>query len=516
LARQVYVISDLHLGGDPPNSSDPDDRGFRICTHVPELTAFVLALANKPAPIELVINGDLVDFLAERDDPAAAAPWAPFVGDPQAAASRLEKMIARDRPLFDALATLLGKGHRLTLLLGNHDIELALPQVRRTLTTALGAAGRGLQFFYDGEAYPIGRVLIEHGNRYDWFNIVDHGALRRFRSMISRNLELEAEDLFEAPAGSLMVADVINPMKEKYRFVDLLKPETGAVVPLLLALEPGCRRKLTRVAELSLAARKHRMTSAARPSWSGDISGSVAELSGSYGRDIAASSVVPRAPIMTAVVDAWAHVKMAGEIVEQEVTVDPLEAVLKDVMPNPDVVLNLEADSAAGFGMDVSLRETINWSLGVLRLLTTGTSTDLDRRLPALLAAFRTLQNDETFDRSCECYSEYEKAALELSLGGFDCIVFGHTHLARDMWLTGGARYLNSGTWADLIKVPTDIIAGSDEQALAALRAFVNDMQQGKLSGWTTFTPTYIRLDFDDQDNLQRAALCDYSGPVTL
>ena len=64
-ARQVFVISDLHIGGVYPHSDDPQERGFRINPQVPQLTAFVTALADKqpgqPA-IELVINGDFVDL----------------------------------------------------------------------------------------------------------------------------------------------------------------------------------------------------------------------------------------------------------------------------------------------------------------------------------------------------------------------------------------------------------------------------------------------------------------------
>ena len=36
-SREVYLISDLHLGGAQPATSDPNDRGFRICTHGQEL-----------------------------------------------------------------------------------------------------------------------------------------------------------------------------------------------------------------------------------------------------------------------------------------------------------------------------------------------------------------------------------------------------------------------------------------------------------------------------------------------
>src|SRR5437667_4709998 len=73
--RLLYVISDLHLGG-PPDRDRPQARGFRLMTQGPVLVRFLEALAGRPAsapPLELVINGDFVDFLAEPepDDPPA-------------------------------------------------------------------------------------------------------------------------------------------------------------------------------------------------------------------------------------------------------------------------------------------------------------------------------------------------------------------------------------------------------------------------------------------------------------
>jgi len=68
VARIVYVISDLHLGG--TYSRTPTGRGFRINTRVDLLTQFVESITTSPADgpkIELVINGDIVDFLAEGE-----------------------------------------------------------------------------------------------------------------------------------------------------------------------------------------------------------------------------------------------------------------------------------------------------------------------------------------------------------------------------------------------------------------------------------------------------------------
>jgi UDP-2,3-diacylglucosamine pyrophosphatase LpxH len=488
-ARQVYVISDLHLGGVYPSGDDPNDRGFRICTRTDALVEFVDTLIAKSDPIELIINGDVVDFLAERgtDD----SDWVPFTSDQASAAEKLRSIIRRDALFFDALARLLEHGHRLTLLQGNHDIELALPKVRQVLCDALRLTGRSdFRFIYDGEAYPVGNALIEHGNRYDAFNVVDNDALRRIRSLLSRNQDVPAQYAFGAPAGSHMVTSCINPIKVDYKFIDLLKPETESVIPILLTLEPGYRSVLTTAAKLALAARKHRLQSAAMPSFGGDIhAGRSSEMD--FGSDISA----PAAPVP-----------------------DELDVLLRGVLQG-DAELVLAGSAASGanagpqIGSDISARETISRLGGMARLLTSRNSAGVDSRLPALLASVRALQNDTTFARDAECLPEYLHAAAELATRGFDFVVFGHTHMPRDIRLAGGARYLNSGTWADVIKFPTDIVAGPKPQALEKLRAFVEDLGAGRLSGWTSFLPTYVRLDLGTDGKVATAALCDYTGP---
>ena len=123
------------------------------------------------------------------------------------------------------------------------------------------------------------------------------------------------------------------------------------------------------------------------------------------------------------------------------------------------------------------------------------------------------MQSDQSFDRGVETASEYLNAARDLSKGGFRCVVFGHTHLAKKIELGGGAWYLNSGTWADLIQFPVELLAGPEPEALARVREFVDDMQGGRLKRWTRFKPTYVRIDLDGDDRMTAAELCDYTGP---
>ncbi|HRI49676.1 MAG TPA: metallophosphoesterase, partial [Pseudomonadota bacterium] len=289
--QRVYVISDLHLGGAPPAA--PGERGFQLCTQVDALAAFIRQLADQPvAPdsrLELVINGDFVDFLAE-EGPATAggSPWSPIKEDPQLALSLLGDIVRRNQPVMTALAALQQRGHTLTLLLGNHDVELAFPVVRRALAEVLGVPpGGALRFIHDGEAYRVGDALIEHGNRYDRFNVVDHDALRRVCALQSRGQRVPEALRMPPPVGSQLVAEVMNPIKRDYPFIDLLKPESTAAVPLLLALEPKVRAHAARLAALALRASQHTYVTPAMPKRSGDVSAGSAARGGELGARVA-------------------------------------------------------------------------------------------------------------------------------------------------------------------------------------------------------------------------------------
>ncbi len=97
----------------------------------------------------------------------------------------------RPRGVLAALRTLCTAGAHLSLLLGNHDVELALQRVRDWLIAQLGGPAANLRLIYDGEAYTRGELLVEHGNRYDRWNQIDHSALRQECSTFSLGLPID-------------------------------------------------------------------------------------------------------------------------------------------------------------------------------------------------------------------------------------------------------------------------------------------------------------------------------------
>lgn len=479
---RLFVISDLHLGGRP--HTDSSAMGSQICQAYPELTSFidwVREIANGPGSVELVINGDIVDFLMEDDygDANAASPW---TADESLVLEKLKLIIDRTRNgskygPFDAMAALLAAGQNLTFLLGNHDVELSLPTVRRYLEQQLGGTGR-FRFIYDGEAYVKGDLLIEHGNRYDSWNVIDHSALRQERSMLSRGLgkrmQQRTSDAFTPPPGSFMVIKVINEIKRKYRFVDLLKPETEAVLPILLALHPNLQHVLQAALRAGYQSANEFVTSA-EPSNAGQLSA------------------------------------------QSQVAIPTLATTLKKIVGEVDASkFSVQATNGGELGAADSLKKLRELSAniktfidGKASLFAEHTAGARDELLRMGLNAWRgKLSRDEQRE-----VSPYRDAAEELAIEGkFKCVVFGHTHLPkREVIPLDGASaiYINTGTWTDTMQIPLNLLEPG-AAASADFRNFLGDLKASRLDKYLERRLSYADITLDSDDHVVSADLKHY------
>ncbi|MEW6262725.1 MAG: metallophosphoesterase [Thermodesulfobacteriota bacterium] len=492
--RTAYVISDLHIGGDYGKPDQPEDRGFRLLTRTQTLVNFIQDLANKPRGegIELIINGDFVDFLAERHP--GSPEWMPFMDRSQVAVDQLDRIVDREKDhgasIVAALAGYLARGHRLVLIQGNHDLELSFPQVRAKLRKVLEAEGRDFLFLYDGEAYVFGDTVIEHGHRLDGFNKVDQGRLNEVRGRFSRGAAEVPLDLFLPPPGSRLVCEVMNPIKKDYPFVDLLKPETEALVPLLLALEPGYRKKIGSLLRLWLEAQW-------RSPRADDIwrDGTGLYPLRTYGTGLEGTGGGP----------------LSDDAALNQVMTRVLGTQARDFMAALAPPMAEEKEEGTLLTYETKLWSPIQELLGLAALILG--QGNLAERLPYLRQALQALQNDHSFDEGIEAES-YLNPAQELIQGPIRNVVFGHTHLAKKVAL-GGGQYFNSGTWADLIEVPKEVMSGPEDQALAELQAFVMDLKDRRLSRWLRYRPTYVRLDLQ-ADGRTTGELVEYQDGAAV
>ena len=153
-------------------------------------------------------------------------------------------------------------------------------------------------------------------------------------------------------------------------------------------------------------------------------------------------------------------------------------------------------------------------AMGYLKLawsMLTDTNKPLsDSRLETLRRSFRELDDDNPWDEGTETGKSYLKAAKLLMTPspygpGFTYVVFGHTHHAKQITVGNGA-YLNSGTWANLMKFPK--LDADRTTAMAQLKVFVDEVEKNQAVG--DFVPTYVKLDVNDLGKVASAKLCKY------
>ncbi|MEM1180095.1 MAG: metallophosphoesterase [Acidobacteriota bacterium] len=488
--RDVFVISDLHLGGGYAATPEAG-RGFRLLTQKDPLRQFLSEIADLATPVELVINGDFVDFLAERH--TQEPHWRPFVTAERDAVGIFRTIVSRDPEVFAALKKLIACGHRLTFLLGNHDLELTLPAVRKELEETLGIGPHDYTFLLDGEAYQVGDALIEHGNRYDPVNEVDTSKLLELRLLHSRGYEAP-EDAFLPPLGSRLVSSVFNPIKEIWPFIDLLKPESEALVAVLLALDPDLRGHIGSMVGAWARGPLHDFRGSLPESLGADISSTAATTTRGGGGE---AQEDPLADWLDRALgeDADGFLEAVDGLAESR-SAPRAKAETRS--------LAVDYGSRAAFrGGDVSA--TSIWArFSLFRQVLNGRFASWDTRVHLVRQALRALQGDQSFRRDVETGKSYLEAAESLTRGPwpgahkYSAVIFGHTHLPKSVRLESQALYLNSGSWADQMRFPAALMDDSDEVAREALVCFLDDLKAGRLAPYIHFEPTYIKIEVDD------------------
>ncbi|WP_395740585.1 metallophosphoesterase [Prosthecobacter sp.] len=416
---ELYVLSDLHLGG---------TKGFQIFTSTKEAKALLAELAGRPAELRvcLVINGDLVDFLAE---PGAQS------FNPDTAEGMLRRIAGDDafKPVFDGLREFVAKpNHYLAINLGNHDIELSLPWVRAALLEILAGAddaARGrVELVFEGTGYAAfvgkARVLCMHGNEVDEWNVT---AFETLRKQGRDRLQGKGTEVWKPNAGSRMVVEVMNEIKHRWPFVDLLKPEQEAVPMVLMALDSSLVGKLRDIAGLKFVA-------------SGDAKKMKDGLLGEP-----RTAVVESAPVNPF---AEAELKMREKLQMAEVKSGD------DLLAQAEASFKQKKRPVELIGRD---REQEYLGLG-------GATLSLLKGNPpykVVWAALDGLIKDESFVLT---NADSTFTGVDARVGpGFDFVVTGHTHLERARPRTNGGFYYNGGTWVGLMQLTKDVMEDAEK-----------------------------------------------------
>lgn len=440
---ELYVVSDLHWGGMP---------GRRIFRSAVQFKTFVEGLSGADGKrVGLVLNGDIVDFLADERESCF---------EPARALQKLEEWLGDGEEelnlVFEALRKLTSTpGRTLALVLGNHDVELAMPDVSERFLRAIceNDAARGrVRLALDGTGYSctVGgrRVFCTHGNDVDAFNYVDPSDVRRHAVARKSGAEMGP---WTPNAGSLLVVEIMNAFKERWPFVDLLKPEVESVVPILLSLDPkGVGDRLDRVAPLLrnlvkgyFKVEAHKM--------------------GLLGGEAEAEEGPRRAPAVTSADDVDTLLRRAELAFEEDRT--PVDLLTEEGTLGPFAVV---WDWIRGRKPRESLRTTfLEWE---------------EKR-----GSMEIGHEDDQFK------------ALDAAVGeNVHFLIAGHTHLRRFNKRRKSGYYFNSGSWIRLIKLERTFL--EDERKFRGLLDAIESGDDEALDEYVANERTVVKLSIEGRE----------------
>lgn len=163
--------------------------------------------------IELILNGDVFDFdsvTSIPDNPSFRVTWLEkkrgLNPEEDKAEYKIHKIL-EDHPVWvNSLANFIRQGHKVIIIIGNHDLELHFKRVQNAILESLELSDEELtqirfcEFFYISE----GDTLVEHGNQYDPFCL----AYTPVRPFIIRDERVQVR----IPFGNLATRYLINGM----------------------------------------------------------------------------------------------------------------------------------------------------------------------------------------------------------------------------------------------------------------------------------------------------------------
>jgi UDP-2,3-diacylglucosamine pyrophosphatase LpxH len=438
-----------------------------MMSHAKELGTFIGELPKRlgsDESLELVIAGDFIDFLSIALADGKAEAW---TANSQRAVDKLNlAMGGQDQPVYEALGGLIRSGGRLTVIVGNHDLEMAIPAVQQQFCNNLRIGRHQMVFVDNGQAWRIGNALIEHGNRYDGANLNDWQGLRATASAWSRGET--APNPLEISAGSQIVQQFVNPLKQRYPFIDILQPEGELLAYLLLAMEPTLKYDFKSIRRL---------------------------LVGAIRRALVPKDGPPRAERNVAAVES-----------DDTLVGKPYDTHVLDALFQVEPVALSERQVGATNWLREFLRAPGD---NLAKYLAEDQPIPRDRLIQFQKVITEMLKDDDSLNPA-GATEQYGRHAQRLcKAAGVEVVVMGHTHKAKHIGAPKKATYINTGTWVDYIGVPGDVLAPG-EAGEAQLRRWLKDLcHDNNVRG---FRPHWADLRIEANGTVAEASLCPSPG----
>jgi UDP-2,3-diacylglucosamine pyrophosphatase LpxH len=235
--EDLYIFSDLHLGEGRSANTRRHSRmeAFFYDQEYSNLVDQILADRRaRTSRARIILNGDIFDFLAVvvLPDARELRQWGfrlermehrlGLAPTAQKSAWKMQRIL-RGHPLFfRALLRAVAEGVSITVIRGNHDVELFWKPVREAFYAGLEELAAGAPrlsvtraeleqavVFDDWFYYEPGRIYVEHGHQYEASNSFRYNLQP---ALPARFTGAEADTL-DYPTGSHFVRYVFNRIK---------------------------------------------------------------------------------------------------------------------------------------------------------------------------------------------------------------------------------------------------------------------------------------------------------------
>jgi UDP-2,3-diacylglucosamine pyrophosphatase LpxH len=210
--KVVVIVSDLHMS----DGSKRDD----FISAGGQFPALLKRLSSTPegqaGAIELLVNGDFLDFVQAAPD-VYKLDSAKYWCSEEESLRKLEIILAAHADVFDALRVFADGRNGVTLVPGNHDIDVFWPRVQARLRQVVGAINiePPATWYRRFE----GKLCVGHGNHIDPANTLDQWEQPLILG------EYGVMRMKMCP-GTLFVVKFVSWLEKSYPFANNLHPET--------------------------------------------------------------------------------------------------------------------------------------------------------------------------------------------------------------------------------------------------------------------------------------------------
>lgn len=218
MKKDIIILGDVEIGAGNLTDDFISDKA---------LANMILKFAKKPYPVDIVFNGDTLDFLKCPHIIEEKITYPRHITE-SVSIDKLHSMYKAHEKVFTALkAFLKHEGHHIYFIIGNHDQDLLYKGVQREIKKILGKK----QGIYFRLRYQKHEVYAEHGQQYDPLNRFNPDRLF---------LRYKGNVLLNIPWIGFGLITRFMALKEEHPFLERINP-----IPFIFANHKIVRRKIS-------------------------------------------------------------------------------------------------------------------------------------------------------------------------------------------------------------------------------------------------------------------------------